>query len=107
MPKFLPGQSGNPAGRPRDKYLELFEADMPLVHAVLRRNACQSTNFGASNQAAMYMSDQVIGRPTQRMETQVSGDLTIEHYLAVAAFNGVATLEQATLELDAEPAPSE
>jgi len=93
---FSSGGSGNPDG-PADHYLEWFKRQMELAQKTLVRNMVQTNNLAASNAATFYAIDRVMGRPTQAIEANMSGDLTMAHYLAVAAFNAP--------ELEAEPEP--
>jgi hypothetical protein len=87
-PPWKPGQSGNPNGRPASQVLRWFEEYQWVAFSALVRNTRQGSNLAASNTAAIYIHDRVLGRPTQAVEATVSTDLGLQHLLAVSEFNG-------------------
>jgi hypothetical protein len=98
------GGSGNPDG-PADLYRKWFEEQLALAQETLIRNMKQTNNVAASNAATFYVFDRVMGKPTQAIEANVSGDLTLQHYLAVAALHDAGAMLES--EPDVEAAPDE
>lgn len=94
MGRWQKGQSGNPAGRPpNDEYTAWFHAAMWTSYCALVRNARQGSNLPASNTAAIYIADRIMGKPTVQIDAAVTHDLGHQHLLAVAALNGVPIVD--------------
>jgi hypothetical protein len=106
--QFQPGQSGNPKGRPpgRSQVLDWYRHFQWTAFCVHARNAVQRENLSVSESAAQYITDRTMGRPKQAIEATVA-DLNTQHFLAVAALNGVPVTIDAQSDPEGEGGPFE
>lgn len=116
MPKFEPGQSGNPKGRPRtqdkhagaiakaekriaDKLPTLIDRAFELAEGVTIQEVDKEGGVNIytrppDRQAIEYLINRIMGKPTDRQETDIEGGLTIR-------------VEYADVDSDTPPAPPE
>lgn len=77
MAKFQPGQSGNPAGRPKrsveEKYLKKISSSVTMAewHDIIKRAVVDAKRGDAK--ARQWLSDYLVGKPVQGIDLEHDG----------------------------------
>jgi hypothetical protein len=99
--RWLPGHSGNPAGRPKKTYADLASAlpeDLKLQHVMAQSDRA----LAGDTRAFEALRDTAEGRPTQRMEvtdTSVADALRAEVLAALANAGAISYVDAEYTEL--------
>lgn len=74
--RFIKGQSGNPAGRPKDTIAPLARAKGPEAFRVLVK-LMKSKDEAISLKAAIAVLERGFGKPMQPIEGELNGTITV------------------------------
>lgn len=82
LPPWKPGQSGNPKGRPKKKpFAEVLEQmisqEPEALESVVKAALTEASNGNV--QAQKMISEILDGKPTQQVEAEVTGNVTLNY----------------------------